>query len=86
MAKLPADADKTAESERIAGDLDKIAWKGDETRAGAKAVVAAIRGTNKLITDLKVTEAKAKAAEKAFDTIDKKEEALIKEINNFCAL
>jgi hypothetical protein len=85
MSKFPADTEKTAESEKIAGDLDKITWKGEETRASAKGVVAALRATNKLIADLKVTEAKSKESEKAFDAIDKKEQALIKDINTFCA-
>jgi hypothetical protein len=85
MAKFPADTEKTAESEKIAGELSRITWKGDETRASAMGVVAAIRATNKLVADLKVTEAKSKEAEKAFDAVDKKEQALIKEINSFCA-
>jgi hypothetical protein len=85
MSKFPADTEKTAESEKIANDLDKITWKNDETRASAKGVVAALRATNKLVADLKATEAKSKEAEKSFDAIDKKEQALIKDINTFCA-
>lgn len=84
VGKLPADATKTAEVEKVAAELDQVAWSGKDMMAAAKAVVAAMRANNKVMADLNAAQAKAEAAEKAFGTASDQETKVVDALNKFC--
>lgn len=84
LKKLPSDGSKTAEVEEVAVELVKVAWKSDDTKAAAQAVVAAVRGNNKVMLDLAGAQTKAEAAQKKFNEAADKEDKVVDGINKFC--
>jgi hypothetical protein len=84
VGKLPPDASKTAEVEKVAAELDQVAWKGDAIKAAAKAVVATMRANNKVMVDLGAAQNKAEAAEKSFGTASENETKIVDQLNKIC--
>jgi hypothetical protein len=84
VGKLPNDASKTAEVEKVAVELDQVAWSSKDMMAAAKGVIAAMRANNKVMGDLNAAQAKAEAAEKAFGAASEKETKVVDELNKLC--
>lgn len=84
MGKLPSDGTKTAEVEKVAVELEKIEWKGDDVKASSKGVVAAIRANNKVVIDVKAAQTKAEGAQKRIEDAESKESKVIDGINKLC--
>jgi uncharacterized phage infection (PIP) family protein YhgE len=84
VGKLPADPTKTAEVEKVAAELDQVAWKGDAIKAAAKGVVTAMRANNKVMGDLAAAQSKAEKAEKSFGTSAENEGKIVERLNKVC--
>ena len=85
MTRFPEDAGKREEAAKVVAELEKVAFNSKALADDARQVIALLKANDKVLADLKATEAKAVAAEKKFEGAAEKEGPIVEGLNKICA-